>query len=118
MHKLLLSFCLAVFLSGMGLCHAGTGGPVSLPDASGEVNGASGALDCEGWDRIASDHWNNRVQRLSWKYPDAPYFGDMPKEVQDFLVLKYCENGVDWVSNKKAVVRDLMEWKWPAGTVK
>lgn len=118
MHKLSLSSCLAVLLFSVGVCHAQTGELASPPDGHAETTGQAAVSDCDGWEKIASDHWNNRVRRLGWKYPDAPYFGDLPKEVQDFLISKYCEEGVDWVSDRKAVVRDIMQWKWPAGTAK
>lgn len=116
MHTLSFSSCLAVLVFSMSLCHAQTGVPASSPDEVPEAKGQ--ALHCDGWERIASDHWNNRVYRLQWKYPDAPYFGDLPQEVKAFLVARYCESGVDWVSDHPDVVRDMMEWKWPVKTAK
>lgn len=75
------------------------------------------AFHCDGGERIASGHWNNRVYRLQWKYPDAPYSGVFPQEVKAFPVVD-CESGVDWVSDYPDVVRVMMEWKWPVETVK
>lgn len=113
MFKWSFSSCLAILVFSLNLCHAQAGAPVSPPDEAVETED-----DCDGWEAIASSHWNTRVYRLQWKYPDAPYFGDLPQEVKVYLIAKYCENGVDWVSENPDVVKDMMEWKWPVETVK
>lgn len=117
MAKLFFSSCLAVLLFSVSFCHAQTNVAAS---SFGEVfeKILKEDIDCDGWETIAANHWNNRVYRLQWKYPDAPWFGSLPEKVKAFVVRKYCEDGVDWVSENPAVVRDIMERKWPAGMVK
>lgn len=120
MHKIPLASALFALSFSMSLhCQAQTAAP-SSPQAIPETDTQAETVDsdCESWRAVAAGHWNNRIYRLNWKYPDAPYFGDLPAEIQTFVLLKYCQEGVDWVSDNPGLVNDIMQRKWPVKQVK
>lgn len=110
MQKTSLASTLFILLFGMNpTCHAQA---ASTSPACPAQEARTEADDCEGWRTVAAGHWNNRIYRLQWKYPEAPWFGDLPPQVQDFVVKKYCHEGVDWVSDHPELVKNIMERKW------